>query len=246
MVTDGIILNDRIDNIVATESTLNITTSTIDLEVYSYSVSSGTSAQTIRTDGTQTRARAEIASTNSILIGQQIECIRIPISKTGSPTGTAVIGTLDGSSSPVIVFGYIDVTTITTSFMAYEFCRDTPYTISLGDRIGLRLLNGTQDASNLISIGSDATNPFDGTNTFRQGYGTSWVSTTGEDMNMQLYRIEEIPNNVQVAGIGGIYSYEDNVMDISFEGPNFQIKVILIFVAVMFMVGGALTEVRKR
>jgi hypothetical protein len=63
---------------------------------------------------------------------------------------------------------------------------------------------------------------------------------------MQLYTYEEFPNDVQVAGIGGIYSYEDNVMDFSFTGDNYQLKVIMIFVAVMLMVGGALTEVRKR
>ena len=40
--------------------------------------------------------------------------------------------------------------------------------------------------------------------------------------------------------------YEDNVMDISFTGENYQIKVIMIFVAVMFMVGGALIEVKQR
>lgn len=41
-------------------------------------------------------------------------------------------------------------------------------------------------------------------------------------------------------------NYEDNVMDISFTGENYQIKVIMIFVAVMFMVGGALIEVKQR
>jgi hypothetical protein len=40
--------------------------------------------------------------------------------------------------------------------------------------------------------------------------------------------------------------YEDNVMDFSLEGENYQAKVFLIFVAVMLMVGGALVEVRQR
>jgi hypothetical protein len=40
-------------------------------------------------------------------------------------------------------------------------------------------------------------------------------------------------------------SYEDNVMDFSFTGTNYQLKVIMVFIAVMLMVGGALTEVRK-
>lgn len=41
-------------------------------------------------------------------------------------------------------------------------------------------------------------------------------------------------------------SYENNVMDISFEGENYQIKVFMIFIAVMYMVGGALVEVKQR
>jgi hypothetical protein len=41
-------------------------------------------------------------------------------------------------------------------------------------------------------------------------------------------------------------TYEDNVMDISLTGDNYQIKVFLIFVSVMFMVGGALVEIKGR
>lgn len=41
-------------------------------------------------------------------------------------------------------------------------------------------------------------------------------------------------------------SYEDNVMDISLTGENYQLKVFLIFISVMYIVGGALIEVKSR
>lgn len=248
LATDGIILNDRIDNVVATPETFNITSENVDIRIYPYSVISNSATGDIDSSPT---ARSEFVSSTSILLGNTFQCVTIPIQLLGAPSSSlgVIVGFYDNAGVLIQQIGNtLSVTQVTSSFQYFDFClpAGTLHTFVTNDRIAIGF-NQTTTAGNGINIRIDDTNPFDGTDTYRQSLtGSTWTSVTGGDMTMGLYRIDQLPNNVQVAGIGGIYSYEDNVMDISFTGENFQIKVIIIFIAVMFMVGGALVEVRQR
>lgn len=236
VITNNIIMDDRVDNIISTANTLNLTTSTISVPEYSYNVITGTTSLTMRAGGNI--ARGEFVDTNSILIGKQIECIAIPLSKTGNPTGTALIGVMDEDANMVKQFGSVNVTTLTTSPTWIERCLiNTFHTIKQNDRIGVSYNGG--DASNTVNTLSTSADAFDGTNTHRVFYSTSWSSATATDTNMQMYVYKKIPNNVQVSGIGGIYTYEDNL----YEFTDIT-KVLFAMLACILILAGALMVVR--
>lgn len=175
-----------------------------------------------------------LSSPTSILVGDKIQCMDVVLRKSGTPsTATSVIaGLFDVNNTELFRFGAMSPASVSTVFTIYTFCVDEGEEITLasGDRIGLQYTSGT--ATDRLEVRENTQNPFDGTVTFRQIYTTSWQSSSTTDFVMKLYDLE--PQSQQ------------EVMDFSFTGENYQLKVIMIFVAVMFMVGGALTEVRKR
>lgn len=242
IITDTIIIDDRIDFIVATENTFNITTSTITIPEYSYSVITGTNILTIRADGSNVHTYAELITTDSVLKGQLVQCVNLPLIKVGSPTGLADIGVFDENNAPIFIFGQISVASIDTNFAYYEFCDNNGgYTLAENDKIGIRwVIFNVSDASNFIRTVADTSDPFDGANTIRTQYSTSWGTTSTQDMNAQYYVYNEHPNNVQVAGIGGIYTYEDNTIQFT-EMP----KVLFGLFGVIMMLSGALMVVRN-
>lgn len=69
---------------------------------------------------------------NSIYIGKSVNCIIIPMQKVGNPTGNLYVGVFNNSTHPTTeikaLFGYMDVTQLTTGWRSYKFC--------LGDSIG--------------------------------------------------------------------------------------------------------------
>lgn len=241
IMTDNIVLGSRIDNIVATESTFNITGSLTQIPDYSYNVITGTSVFTIRADGSNAHTRGMFIGASSVLIGEQVECITVPLQRTGSPTGTADIGIFDANNAKTYEFGDIDVSTITTTITYYTFCPsiddpDVPvYVIQSGDRIGIKWVSGTSDASNNIMTIWTSTDVFDGTNTIATSYTTTWNSFNTNDINAQLFTLEDVPNNVQVSGIGGIYTYESD--DIAFTEMT---KILFALTGIMLMLVGVL------
>lgn len=66
-----------------------------------------------------------------------------------------------------------------------------------------------------------------------------WLMTDGIILN-------DRPNIIFDNDTSFTINYEDNVMDLSFEGENHELKVFLIFLSSMFIVGGALIEVKQR
>jgi hypothetical protein len=238
MVTDNITFGSRIDNIVATESTFNITGSVTEIPDYKYNVITGTQALVIRVDGSNVHSRVEYITPTSVLIDEEIECISVPLRRTGSPTGVVQSGILDSNGAMVKTFdGIVNPATVLTTFTYYSFCLPDgqSYIIQSGDRIGVLWVSGTSDGTNFLETIRDTSNVFDGTNTVSSAYTTLWTDTTTADMNMQLYSREEIPDNIQVSGIGGIYSYEPD----SFQFTELP-KVIFAFFSVVLMLLGAL------
>lgn len=175
-----------------------------------------------------------LSSPTSILVGDKIQCMDVVLRKSGTPSGATlgIAGMFDLNNTELFRFGAISPASVSTVFTIYNFCVDEGEEVILGsgDRIGFQYTSGT--ATDRLEVRENTQNPFDGTITFRQIYTTSWQSSSTTDFVMKLYDLE--PEEQQI------------VMDFSFTGENYQLKVIMIFVAVMLMVGGALTEVRKR
>jgi glucose/arabinose dehydrogenase len=132
---------------------------------------------------------AEYVTPSSQLVGDQIDTITLRLSRVGSPTGFAQIGVFNTDLSVKKLFDTKDVSTISTSYTDYTFALGPTdlYTIQSGDRIGIKYTGG--DSANIVKTlrDGDVADPFDGTNTYRVYYTTSWVSTfTSEDLYMVL------------------------------------------------------------
>jgi len=132
---------------------------------------------------------AEYVTPSSQLVGDQIDSITLRLSKKGSPTGFAEIGIFNSDLSVKKLFDTKDVATISKSYTDYTFALGPTdlYTIQSGDRIGIKYTGG--DSANIVKTNTDGdiADPFDGTNTYRVYYTTSWVSSfTAEDLYMTL------------------------------------------------------------
>lgn len=185
-----------------------------------------------------------VFSTSSMLYGDTIDCIDLALRKTGTPTGLATIGVYDRASAtdnPILQsFGTIDVVTLNTGFSSwYTFCLPigTTYTIGDQDLLGLRYdLGNATDAVRLNIVTADN---FDSTNTRYSSKSDAtnvWTDTTTSDLTARFYLRGVVSEVVQ----------DSNTMDFTFTGENYQLKVIMIFISIMFMVGGALVEVKQR
>lgn len=199
--------------------------------IFSYNVESFTGSSQLNLGGTI--AQVEFASaSNSQLVGDTINCIDLYMAKTGSPTGTANIGTFLNIAVPTIAtsFGTIDVATLTTSREWHSFCLPTgdTYLIQSQDRLGVMYAGG--NATNGLSLSSDSNNPFDGTVTFRQSNtGASWTSSTTVDQTSRFY----------LAGS----DFEIVNRDMAFTQ---EIKVFMALMASMMLLVGAVVEYQSR
>jgi hypothetical protein len=134
------------------------------------------------------QAHAEFVSPTSQLAGKSIDEITLKLRKTGTPTGTAEIGIFNPDLTVKKLFGTKDATTITTTYTDYTFSLSNGelYTLQSGDRIGIKYTSGSSTNFIAVMLDRDAADPFDGANTYRQQYTTSWTSNTADDMYMIL------------------------------------------------------------
>ncbi|HVX02028.1 MAG TPA: hypothetical protein VHA09_02640, partial [Nitrososphaera sp.] len=86
------------------------------------------------------------------------------------------------------LFGTKDAATLTSTYTDYTFSltNNELYAIQSGDRIGIKY--GSGDSGNFVAVmlDRDAADPFDGANSYRQLYTSSWTSNTADDMYMVL------------------------------------------------------------
>jgi hypothetical protein len=236
LVTDGIILNDRKE----TES-ISIVPVTTDR----MNQPTGGTATNLRSGSTI--IVGELVNTeSSVLNFKEINQITVRLGKTGNPTGIGYFGVWSATHAPptvanskFIISQMLANFTSSSTIADYTFTRnDTKtYFLQRGDIIGVFFNGGS--AGNTFDVYRSTTDLFDGTNSVRatSNGGTTTLDTV-TDMRGKISLVED--TSLQTI------SYEDNVMDFSFTGTNYQLKVIMVFIAVMLMVGGALTEVRKR
>jgi hypothetical protein len=130
----------------------------------------------------------EMVTASSQLVGKSIDQITLKIRKTGSPTGTMQIGVFNTDLTAKKLFGTKDATTVTSTYTDYTFSLTGGelYTIQSGDRIGIRFTVGNANNYAAVMLDRDASDPFDGSGTYRQQYNTSWGSYPADDMYMIL------------------------------------------------------------
>ena len=131
---------------------------------------------------------ANYVTTTSQLIGDPVDSITVMLQKVGAPTGTAQIGVFNTDLTVKKLFGTVDVSTISTAYQEYEFklAGTELYAIGAGDRIGIKFTGGTSSNGINIMIDRNTADPFDGTNSYRTRYESSWLVDTGEDLYMIL------------------------------------------------------------
>jgi hypothetical protein len=124
---------------------------------------------------------------SSQLVGDRIDSITLRIQRSGSPPGTFTVGVYDSSSPPVLKksFGIISTSSLPTAMTDRVFTIPDMYTIQAGDRIGL-FYNGASGGVLVMMDKVTSDSMFDGQNTQRVRYGTSWITY---DINEDLYMI---------------------------------------------------------
>ena len=181
-------------SISATDGTITHTTS-VGLTVlpsstnYPITHMSDTTASGGRALNSATSIRVEYVSPSSQLVGKQIDEITLRLARIGFATGgLAYVGVFDSLGNPKVMFGVIDSPSVSTSYSDYTFAltQGDLYTIQPGDRIGIKYPDGTSTNFLSVMVDTDAADPFDGTNSYRQWFTNSWQSSTGEDMYMIL------------------------------------------------------------
>jgi len=129
---------------------------------------------------------AEYVSSSSSLVGKSIDTIIASLRVQGSPTGTIQVGVFNTDLSVKQLFGTKDVSNIIGPYSQYTFSLPPfqSYKIQSGDRIGVKFTGG--DVSNAPSISIDASNGFDGTNSFLTSYSGHWSTSTSSDASLVL------------------------------------------------------------
>lgn len=138
---------------------------------------------------------AELANSNSVLVGKQIDEVTIMLQRVGAPTGNAQVAVFDANQNVKQLFADVDVTTIPTSMGEMTFSIPGLYTIEAGDRIGLRFTGGSSSSG--VSVMMDKVTSdslFDGQNSqrVRGTSNTGWLTyDTNEDLYMVLRQTKD-------------------------------------------------------
>jgi uncharacterized protein YjbI with pentapeptide repeats len=153
----------------------------------------------------------EFVSPASQLIGKQMDTMIIKLKKTGLPTGTAQVGIFNTDLSVKKLFGTKDVATLTGTYTDYSFNLSSElYTIQSGDRIGVKFTGGNATVNIAIMRDTNATDPFDGINSYHTYYDTAWRNATANDLYMVLEQVQP-----STGGTVGLADLKPNSVDSS-------------------------------
>ncbi len=175
--------------------------------VYYMQVDTQVGSLFLSTDTNHSRYVTQYITSGSSLIGKEVNTIEVWMYKAGNPTGNITIGVFDSNRNIVKVFAIIDATTLTNQIKKHTFSIDGVYKIKANDYIGIAYNGG--DLNNYVAARIDTNNPFDGTNSYRCRYGTSWICANNEDLAISLaYKPTDKEFNVDKA-----YSYIISLYD---------------------------------
>jgi hypothetical protein len=140
---------------------------------------------------------AEYIKGTSQLVGDPIDSITVSLQKVRAPTGTAQIGVFNPDLTVKKLFGTVDVSIVSATYQEYEFrlAGTDLYSIGVGDRIGIKFTGGNSSNGINIMIDRNLSDPFDGTNSYRIRYESSWLVDTGEDLYMILRQTHASSSN---------------------------------------------------
>lgn len=184
----------------------------------------------------------EIVNTNSLLYNKRIDQVCLSLSKTGNPTGTAIIAVYDSTITPTsanykFLFGTKDSTTFATTQTTYCFIAVNNYITTTNEAIGIFFIGGS--AGNEINIFTDISGSvFDGTNSYRTQYVASWSDTTNRDIraSISLTAIEE-------SIVNAFTDKEYFLRDVVTLEPTL-VGIIFIIFSLSFIIIGVLIEVK--
>ena len=154
--------------------------------------------------------QAEYASSTSSLVGKSIDTITVKLRDSGLPNGTIQVGVFNSNLSVKQLFGTIDASTLTKSYVQHSFSLPLPqtYQIQAGDRIGIKFDGG--DSSNYVNIMTDQKNTFDGANSYLVYYTTSWRALQDKDLSLVL-GLHVPPPTVSASPAAGTYNHTQSV-----------------------------------
>lgn len=225
IMTDNIIINSFATDVVNNSN------------VFAMDVTSGSSIMTIRTGAAEIRGEYA-ATSNSALIGKQIDCIDMYLAKTGAPTGLATIGIIDGlvtveANQLKQSFGTIDVSGLTTNLVPRTFCLPvgTTYTFVQNDVVGAVYRSG--DAVNNLNNREDAGNPFDSADSIARRWDDvtqTWLTTGGNDVGVRAY----LRANDSIAITEQLAPFSE------------ELKVFMMLMASILLLVGGMIEIQAR
>lgn len=144
---------------------------------------------TTNNDDATSSETSEILAEHVVNVDSQINNLSVTgvtlkLKKSGTPTGTAIIGVWDGSGILKKTFGTQDVSALTTSFADYTYS-STAYVLQVGDYIGISFTGGS--SIDRVDWAIDTSNPFDSFDTVyaHRALGT-WYDYPANDATMTL------------------------------------------------------------
>lgn len=189
-----------------------------------------TSASTVTFSTTTTGLAERPVNVLSQLANKKINCIEVNLLKTGSPTDNVMIGILDNDNRMIKLFGNITASSLNTISRSYQVCLSSHdyWIIAYNDYVGVK--HTTSSGGNTVSVSTDATNPFDGTNSVRATYTSgAWSDTAGTDLRMKLTSEE-----LQIVKTPRPYTLQDN-----------DEWVFLIVLSIFYIMIGVILQIQK-
>jgi hypothetical protein len=165
---------------------------------------------------------AEYATPSSQLVGKSIDSITLQLQKVGSPPGTFQVGVFNTDGTPKKSFEIRDISTLSSTLQDYEFrlSNSELYIIQAGDRIGIKYNGGSSSSGVSVMIDRNLADPFDGTNSYRTRYESSWLADNGEDMYMILKQTHASANSAPTAANKSVSTNENNPIAIALSGSD--------------------------
>jgi hypothetical protein len=170
---------DAAGNIGALSSEVPATTSPATGTNIFYNVAiPGNSFLALNTGG-NVRLGEEAGTASSILVGKSLKSWKVRLRKTGSPSGniTAKVRRISDDLVVATFTEVISAATLSASFAEYTFTLTTPYIIANGDKIMIEYNGPAAVDMELWNV-----DKFDGSNTRRVRYTTSYSSNITQDV----------------------------------------------------------------
>lgn len=133
---------------------------------------------------------AEHVNTTSVLVGKNINVIKVKLQGLGAPPGFFQVGVFDVNQNVKRLFANVSASTlVTTGYRVYTFTTGSNYTIAPDDYIGVFYNTTGSDSTNNISVMRDNYTGFDGANSQYQYYDTKWKQDVKWDVYMLLQNV---------------------------------------------------------